>query len=83
VADGASDAKGPLRRDRAQGGHYAPSGVFGDATLASWQKGERIVEQAVADLLAGIDALAQAPVPSGTPRSPLDPPATAAAPPSR
>jgi acetamidase/formamidase/creatinine amidohydrolase/Fe(II)-dependent formamide hydrolase-like protein len=72
VADGASDAKGPLRRDRAQGGHYAPSGVFGDATLASWQKGRRIVEQAVVDLLAGIDALAQAPVPPGEPRSALD-----------
>lgn len=72
VADGAADAKGPLRRDRAQGGHYAPSGVFGDATLASWQKGERIVEQAVADLLAGIDALARAPLPPGTPRSPLE-----------
>jgi amidase len=71
VADGASDAKGPLRRDRAAGGHYAPSGVFGDPTLASRQKGERIVEQAVADLLAGIDALARAPVPDGTPRSPL------------
>jgi amidase len=81
VADGASDAKGPLRRDRAAGGHYAPSGVFGDARLASRQKGERIVEQAVTDLLAGIDALAQAPVPAGTPRSPLDPPATPALPP--
>jgi amidase len=71
VADGGGASTGPLRRDRAQGGHYAPSGVYGDATLASWQKGERIVEQAVADLLADIDRLAQAPVPSGEPRSPL------------
>lgn len=71
VADGGGASSGPLRRDRAAGGHYAPSGVFGDATLASRQKGERIVEQAVADLLAGIDALARAPVPDGTPRSPL------------
>ncbi|MET0552891.1 MAG: creatininase family protein, partial [Vicinamibacteria bacterium] len=82
VKDGAGGAKGPLRRERVEGGHYAPSGVFGDATLASWQKGERIVEQAVADLLAGIDALALAPVPAGTPRSPLERPATPAAPPS-
>jgi amidase len=82
VADGGGEAAGPLRRERTQGGHYAPSGVFGDATLASWQKGERIVEQAVTDLLAGIDALARAPVPAGTPRSPLERTATAASPPS-
>ena len=81
VADGGGSASGPLRRDRAQGGHYAPSGVFGDATLATWQKGERIVEQAVGDLLAGIDALAAAPVPAGVPGSPLERPAKAASPP--
>jgi acetamidase/formamidase/creatinine amidohydrolase/Fe(II)-dependent formamide hydrolase-like protein len=72
VADGGGASAGPLTRDRARGGHYAPSGVFGDPTLASWQKGQRIVEQAVADLLSGIDALAGAPVPAGEPRSPLD-----------
>ena len=75
VADGGTPPlTGPLTRDRAKSGHYAPSGVFGDATLASWHKGERIVERAVADLLAGIDALAQAPVPAGEPRSlPVEP----------
>lgn len=72
VADGAGDASGPLRRDPASGGHYSPSGVFGDATLASWQKGERVVEQMVADILAEIDTLATAPPPEGTPRSPLE-----------
>ena len=74
VADGGGAATGPLTRDKAKGGHYAPSGVFGDPTLASWNKGERIVEQAVKDLLAGIDALATAPVPAGEPRSPIEPP---------
>jgi creatinine amidohydrolase/Fe(II)-dependent formamide hydrolase-like protein len=74
VADGGGATTGPLTRDRAKGGHYAPSGVFGDATLASWQKGERIVEQAVTDLLHGIDALKAAPVPPGEPRSPIEPP---------
>ena len=75
VADGGTPPlTGPLTRDRAKSGHYAPSGVFGDATLASWHKGERIVERAVTDLLAGIDALAQAPVPPGEPRSlPVEP----------
>jgi hypothetical protein len=24
--------------------HYSPSGVFGDPTLATWQKGERITD---------------------------------------
>jgi creatinine amidohydrolase len=80
VADGGDAASGPLTRDRAQGGHYAPSGVFGDPTLASWQKGERIVEQAVTDLLAGIDALAAAPLPPGQPRSPIEAPPREAAP---
>ena len=73
VADGGGASSGPLTRDRAKGGHYAPSGVFGDPTLASWHKGQRIVEQAVADLLSGIDALAGAPVPAGEPRSPVEP----------
>jgi creatinine amidohydrolase len=73
VKDGGEPAAGPLTRDRAKGGHYAPSGVFGDATLASWQKGQRVVEQAVMDLLAGIDALASAPIPAGEPGSPLEP----------
>jgi creatinine amidohydrolase len=82
VADGGiPPLAGPLTRDRAKGGHFAPSGVFGDPTLASWHKGERIVEQAVADLLAGIDALARAPVPAGEPRSPpVEPVAREAAP---
>jgi creatinine amidohydrolase/Fe(II)-dependent formamide hydrolase-like protein len=83
VADGGGASSGPLTRDRAKGGHYAPSGVFGDATLASWRKGERIVEQAVADLLVGIDDLARAPVPPGEPRSPLGAgPTEAAVPPN-
>jgi acetamidase/formamidase/creatinine amidohydrolase/Fe(II)-dependent formamide hydrolase-like protein len=74
VADGGTAPfTGPLTRDRAKGGHLSPSGVFGDATLASWHKGERIVEQAVSDLLAGIDALATAPVPAGEPKSPVEP----------
>jgi acetamidase/formamidase/creatinine amidohydrolase/Fe(II)-dependent formamide hydrolase-like protein len=81
VADGGTPPLvGPLTRDRAKGGHFAPSGVFGDPTLASWHKGERIVEQSVADLLAGIDTLARAPVPPGEPRSPIEPPVREAGP---
>jgi creatinine amidohydrolase len=74
VADGGLARSGPLTRDPSKAdGHYSPSGVFGDATLASWQKGERVVEQVVADILAEIDELARAPLPPGQPRSPLEP----------
>jgi acetamidase/formamidase/creatinine amidohydrolase/Fe(II)-dependent formamide hydrolase-like protein len=65
VADGERVAPGPLTRDpKRRGQHYSPSGVFGDATLASWQKGEKIVEATVADILKDIDALATAPLPA-------------------
>jgi len=75
VADGLTASSGPLTRDRGnQKGHYSPSGVFGDATLASWQKGRRVVEVMVSEMLAEIDALAAAPVPPGSPRSPIEPP---------
>jgi creatinine amidohydrolase len=73
VADGMVEWKGPLTRDANNAaGHYSPSGVFGDATLASWGKGERVTEAMVADILADIDALAAAPLPPGAPRSPLE-----------
>ncbi|HEY7511155.1 MAG TPA: creatininase family protein [Vicinamibacteria bacterium] len=74
VADGlvertGAQARRPLTRDRNNpGGHYSPSGVFGDARLASWAKGERVVEQTVRDIVADLDALAVAPLPAGTPR---------------
>jgi creatinine amidohydrolase len=74
VADGlGAERRGPLTRDPHNAdGHYSASGVFGDATLASWQKGQRVVEQMVADILADVDALAAAPLPPGTPRSALE-----------
>jgi acetamidase/formamidase/creatinine amidohydrolase/Fe(II)-dependent formamide hydrolase-like protein len=73
AAGGEADRPGPLTRDRSRrDGLYSPSGVFGDARLATWQKGERIVEAAVKDILAEIDVLATEPVPPGTPRSPLE-----------
>jgi len=64
VADGERVRPGPLSRDpRRTDLTYSPSGVFGDPTLATWQKGERITEARVAAILAEIDALAAAPVP--------------------
>ena len=72
VADGAPDRPGPLTRRPEGDDGLAPSGVFGDARLATRAKGEAVVEGFVADVLAEIDALARRPLPSGAPRSPLD-----------
>jgi creatinine amidohydrolase len=59
VADGERVGPGPLTRDpRLKNRHYSPSGVFGDPTLATWQKGERIVEATIAAILKDIDELA-------------------------
>ena len=75
VADGLVDKRGPLTRDAGNAaGHFSPSGVFGDPTLASWRKGALVTEAVVADILAEIDALAAAPPPPGEPRSPLEGP---------
>ena len=72
VADGMTERTGPLTRDVASAtGHVSPSGVFGDPTLASWQKGQKLAEAMVASIVADIDTLATAGLPAGTPLSPL------------
>jgi len=63
VADGERVRPGPLTRDpRRTDRTYSPSGVFGDPTLATWQKGEKITEATVAAILKEIDALAATPL---------------------
>ncbi|HYI01977.1 creatininase family protein [Hyalangium sp.] len=69
--------KGPLTRTPTDGGIYSPSGVFGDATLATRAKGKRVMEAYVSAVLADIETLRRAPlgmstasdggVPGGTP----------------
>jgi len=49
--------QGPLTRDPKGKGTYSPSGVWGDPTLASREKGERLVEALVAGVVAEIEAL--------------------------
>jgi len=71
VADGALVRPGPLTRDpQRTDRHYSPSGVFGDPTLATWQKGQRVVEAVVASILKEVDELAAAPPPPGAPQPP-------------
>ena len=74
---------GPLRLTRTKGnaGTYSASGVWGDATLATRDKGRVIVEGLVATILNEIDVVrhARLPVPSPPSRGP----ATSAATPPR
>jgi creatinine amidohydrolase len=73
VSDGGIPAPGPLTRKKGGGeGVYSPSGVFGDATLATRLKGEKVTEAMVVDILAEIDALAEAALPTGALASPLE-----------
>jgi len=47
-------------------GHYSATGVWGDATLATREKGEKVVEHMVAGILGEIEALRAAPLPVAT-----------------
>ena len=55
--------KGPLTRTRQGNGVYSPSGVFGDATLATREKGRIVVEAQVAGMVKEIEALKREPLP--------------------
>ena len=55
---------GPLTPDKNIPGRYSASGVYGNATLASREKGQAVVEAMVRDMLSEIDALRHAPLPA-------------------
>jgi creatinine amidohydrolase len=54
---------GPLTRDPQAQGTYSASGIFGDATLARWEKGRVVAEAMVAGILADIERLRNEPSP--------------------
>jgi creatinine amidohydrolase len=54
---------GPFTRDPGGAGTYSPTGTWGDPTLATRDKGERIVGALVEALLRDIEALRLAPLP--------------------
>ena len=56
--------KGPLVRNPNEPGLYSKSGVWGDATLATRAKGEKVTEQLVAALLRDVEAVRTAPLPA-------------------
>jgi hypothetical protein len=79
-----------LTRARDSGGTYSPSGIWGDPTLATRDKGHVFVEALVAGIQEDILALRTAPLPARTgtapstapsPPSPAPPPAKPDAPP--
>ena len=58
-------AKGALTRDpKKEGLTYSPSGVFGDATLATKEKGRLVTEALVEAIMKEIEELRKAPLPS-------------------
>lgn len=72
---------GPLQLTRRRGapGTFSESGVWGDPTLATREKGRLIVEALVAALLEDIEAVRRAALPSAAPSSAAPPPRAAVA----
>ena len=62
VRDFHPSGKGGLTRDPKGAGTYSPTGIWGDPTLATRAKGEKVVEGLVAALLGEIEALRKAEV---------------------
>ena len=63
VRDWAPKTKPGFSRTQDGPGHYSKTGVWGDATLATRDKGEAIVENMVVGILADIEALRAAALP--------------------
>jgi len=59
----AESSAGGLTRDPKGRGVYSPSGTWGDATLATRDKGKAVVEALVAAILGEIEDLARSPIP--------------------
>jgi creatinine amidohydrolase len=49
--------KGRLTRKLGPDGTFSPTGIYGDATLATWGKGRAVIEAMVAGILADIERL--------------------------
>ena len=55
--------QGPLTPDKSRPGRYSPSGIYGDATLATRAKGEKVVEATAQGMLREIEQLRRSPLP--------------------
>jgi len=54
---------GPLRRMPGAAGTFSPTGIYGDATLATWAKGRAVVEAKLSAILTEIEQLRAEPLP--------------------
>jgi creatinine amidohydrolase len=63
VKDFDKTGKGRLSRNRESGKTYSPTGIWGDASLASVEKGQAVVKSLVSGLIDDIDKLRQAELP--------------------
>jgi creatinine amidohydrolase len=54
-------SRGRLVRDSTQAGTYSPTGIWGDPTLATREKGEKVTEALLAGILRDIQQLRRAP----------------------
>jgi creatinine amidohydrolase len=61
------NGKGGLTRKPGGTATYSPTGIWGDATLATRDKGEKIVNAVVRELLEDIEATRSAPLPNPPP----------------
>jgi len=64
VKDFDKSGSGKLSRQRSGGLTYSPTGIWGDATLATAEKGERVVQSLIAGVLNDIEELRQATCPA-------------------
>ncbi len=60
--------KGGLTRDKDAEGIYSQTGIWGDPTLATFEKGKRLTESLVEGILREIEDLRRSPVPNGKSR---------------
>ena len=68
VRDYHGEHRGPLTRDpKYTTGTYSPSGIWGDATLATRAKGKIVTEALVAAILSEIEQLRRTPLPAPAP----------------
>jgi creatinine amidohydrolase len=68
VKDFHGDEPGPLTRTPDAGGLYSPTGIFGDPTLATREKGQILCDALTEALVRDVEALRRAPLPTPPPR---------------
>jgi creatinine amidohydrolase len=69
VKDYREDRPGGLTRDPNGPGTYSPTGIWGDATLATREKGQVLVDGLTQAMLRDIEELRKAPLPEAAPAS--------------